>query len=130
MCLCCCLTEQSKDDQANDDGSFNGVAFANDFSIEKAPMKLGVHEAIHLELKVGRVIFKVTSPMIYLLQIKWLFGGKVVDHVNQHMKICVEVCLPFKIWNMSQELERVKLFPFLLTGCVVIPLGGWVEMLT
>lgn len=85
--------------QADDNESV--VSFINDFDDD--PIKIGVAGAIRLPSMVRNAVFQVTNPMPHLLQMNGLFGGQVVEDANQHLHNFVDVCIPIKMWNISQE---------------------------
>lgn len=89
------------------------IGFTND---DEDPLELGVLGSICLPPIVGNAVFYVTSPMLHLLQMKGLFGGKATEDANQHLRNFIDVCLPFKMNNIIQESIRLRLFLFSLIG--------------
>lgn len=62
----------------------------------------------------------MTSVMLYMLQIKGLFGGQVHKDPNQYLKNFVEVYAPFDIPYITKDSIRLRLFPFSLMGEAVL----------
>lgn len=96
---------------ADDNKSVAG--FVHDGNDE--PIYLGFAGATYVPPTIGNVVFQVTSPMLHL-QIKGLFGAKAVEDSNLHLCNFMDVCLPSKMRNISQEYFRLRLFPFSLNG--------------
>lgn len=78
--------------------------------------------------EVQNLVFEITGPMPYLLEIKGLFGGQVIEDANKHLWNFEELCLPSKIHNIRQESIQLRFFPVspigeATTWLLELPLG-------
>lgn len=81
--------------------------------------------AIRMPPTKGGVFFHMTSVMLYLLQMKGLFGGQAHKDKNIHLKNFIDVCNPFDIAQIPQVPIRLRLFLFYLAGDAVL----WIKEL-
>jgi hypothetical protein len=44
--------------------------------------------------------------------------GKASEDANTHLQHCLEICSTFTIWGVTQDVVRLRLFPFSLLGKV------------
>ncbi|KAK8569313.1 hypothetical protein V6N12_007843 [Hibiscus sabdariffa] len=63
-------------------------------------------EAEHFELK---------SVMFNMLNTLGQFGGSPAENARQHLKSFLEICNSFKIHGVSNDVLKLKLFPYSLT---------------
>ncbi|KAH0661572.1 hypothetical protein KY284_026503 [Solanum tuberosum] len=72
----------------------------------------GATGAIVLPTLPPGVIFKITSTMIQLLNLKDMFMGAVGDDANQHLMNFVAIWKSQEIPVVRQTTMRLRLFPF------------------
>ncbi|KAK8976493.1 hypothetical protein V6N11_001636 [Hibiscus sabdariffa] len=75
-------------------------------------------EAEHFELKL------VMFNMLYSLG---QFGGSPAENARQHLKSFLEICNSFKIHGVSNDVLKLKLFPYSLRRCPMHGLPEWTQ---
>ncbi|KAK9003784.1 hypothetical protein V6N11_018681 [Hibiscus sabdariffa] len=58
--------------------------------------------------------FEVKPVMFNMLHTIGQFGGSPVENARQHLKSFLEICTSFKIQGVSNDILKLKLFPYLL----------------
>ncbi|KAK8583877.1 hypothetical protein V6N12_068133 [Hibiscus sabdariffa] len=58
--------------------------------------------------------FEVKPVMFNMLHIIGQFGGSPVENARQHLKSFLEICTSFKIQGVSNDVFKLKLFPYSL----------------
>lgn len=81
---------------------------------------MGQASSIHIPQTKGNVLCLVASVMLYFIQINVLFGVQSYKDAKLHLKIFIDVCLPFDIAHITQESIQFCLFLFFLMGQVVL----------
>ncbi|KAK8533931.1 hypothetical protein V6N12_047333 [Hibiscus sabdariffa] len=59
--------------------------------------------------------FKLKPLMINMLNTLGQFGGSPAENARQHLKSFLEICNSFKIHGVSNDVLKLKLFPYSLT---------------
>ncbi|KAL4310373.1 hypothetical protein GQ457_01G019750 [Hibiscus cannabinus] len=84
-------------------------------------------EAEHIELK---------PVMFNMLNTLGQFGGSPTENARQHLKSFLEICNSFKIHRVSNDILKLKLFPYslrdkakvLLNNLQPGPLQSWTQL--
>ncbi|KAK8584270.1 hypothetical protein V6N12_068516 [Hibiscus sabdariffa] len=58
--------------------------------------------------------FELKLVMFYMLNTLGQFGGSPTENARQHLKSFLEICNSFKIHGVSNDVFKLKLFPYSL----------------
>lgn len=98
----------------------NVETFDGPFNDKKELHDMRYAKAICITPNQENRVFHVSSIMLHMLQMNGLFEGQAHEDSNFHLMNFMEVCASFDIAHISQKSIRFCLFPYSLTGEVVL----------